>query len=135
MDPFDREPPHPLGEQVLTPVRLAATAAAALPAVGLGMLCIGEGLAEIGAPSLNCVFHLMLGTTLFVLFADVAFLIHSLKGLGSILLAGVLGFAGALISALLAEVFGPPILAVLLLVACGWAVAIARQSRVRPHLL
>jgi len=125
MDPFDQEPVAPAADQPLTPARLAATAAAALPAVGFGLLCLFQGFAELGSPSLDCAFHLMLGASLLVLFADVAVFIQRSDDLGKILLAGVLGFAGAFGAVMLAELGGPPVLGVLFVVAGAWALTIA----------
>lgn len=131
MDPFDQEPVAPAGDSTLTPARIAATAAAALPAVGLGLLCIFQGLAEIGTMSVSCAFHLMLGAALLVLFADVAVVIQRARQLGVILLAGVLGFAGAFASATLAEIGGPPVLAMLVFIAVAWAFGISRSHSAR----
>lgn len=109
-----------------TPIRIAATAAAALPAVGFGVLCIVQGLGNLGALSAECLFDLMLGLALLVLFADVAVVIHRSNDLGVILIAGVLGFVGAFAAVTLAELGGPPVLAGLALVAGGWAVVVMR---------
>lgn len=128
MNPYDREPPHPPEAQVLTPVRIAATAAAALPAVGLGLLCLREGLAEVRQPSLDCSFHIILGLSLLVLFADVAYVVHSSDSLGWILLVGVLGFTGAIAALVAAELGGPVMLLLVVLTAGGWSLGIVRHS-------
>lgn len=116
----------------MTPVRLAATATAALPAVGLGILCMRQGLAEVKHPSLNCIFHIMLGVALLVLFADVAYVIHASDHLGWILLTGVLGFAGAFVALFAAELGGPSVLLLLVLAATIWSLHILRHSS-RAH--
>lgn len=128
MNPYDREPPHPPEAQVLTPVRLAATAAAALPAVGLGLLCLREGLAEVQQSSLDCSFHVILGLALLVLFADVAYVVHSSDSLGWILLVGVLGFAGTIAALIAAELGGPAVLLLIVLIAGAWSLGIVRHS-------
>lgn len=128
MDPFDREPPRPSEVQALTPVRIAATAAAALPAVSLGLLCMYEGLAEAGQLSLDCSFHIILGSALLVLFADVAYVVHASESLGLILLVGVLGFAGAFIALALAELGGPVALLLIVIIAGAWSLGIVRHS-------
>lgn len=129
MDPFDFEPSTPAGDQSLTPARLAATAAAALPAVGFGLVCLSQGVAELGTRSLDCAFHLMLGASLLVLFADVAVYIQGSRNLGWILLAGVAGFAGSFLAVLLAELGGPPVLGLLILVAGVWALSLTQRGR------
>lgn len=123
---------HRPEEQVQTPVRIAATAAAALPAVGFGVLCIFKGIGELTAASPECIFNLMLGLALLVLFADVAVVIHRSNDLGVILTAGVLGFVGAFAAVTLAELGGPIVLAGLALVAGGWGVVVMRT---RPKRL
>lgn len=134
MQPFDQEPlPARPREQALTPARLAATAAAALPAVSVGLLCFSQGISEISRPSVDCAFHLMLGAALLVLFADVALVIKRSSKLSSVLLAGVLGFAGAFAAAVLAEFGGPPVLGVIVLASAAWALVIVRRLPAARH--
>lgn len=130
MDPFEQEPVAPPGDSVLAPVRIAAIAAAALPAVGFGLLCLFQGVAEYAAAPEECVSRLVLGSALLVLFADVAVVINRSRRLEMVLLAGVFGFAGAFMAVKLAEVGGPPVLAALAAIAALWALAIVRRRRV-----
>lgn len=125
VDPFDREPEHlPAREQVLTPVRLAATAAAALPAVGFGTITLFKGITHVHNPAMKCSFHLVLGIALLVLFADIAAVIHRAKDLTGVLLWGVLGFAGAFVAATLSELGGKLALVAFVFVAATWALLI-----------
>jgi len=130
VNPYEQEPAHlPAEDQSLTPARVAATAASALPAVALGMLCLFEGLAALYAKTADCAFLLVRGAALLVLFADVAAVIQHAQDLGRILIFGVLGFVGAFAAVALTELGGPPATTVLVLVAGGWAVAIQRSHR------
>lgn len=121
MNPYDREPAGPPQEQALTPVRIAATAAAALPAVGVGLLCLFRGIAEVRHPSIHCAVQLVLGAALLVLFVDVAAIIRRADNLGLILFAGVLGFAAAFLASTLAELGSVPSLIALAAVVTLWA--------------
>jgi hypothetical protein len=135
MDPYDREPALTTVDQSLTPARLAATAAAGLPAVGLGLLCLSEGFARASGPPVDCLFHLALGAALLVLFGEVALAIHRAATLGRILLVGVLGFAGSFAAAVLTELGGPIVLAGVVLGVAAWAsaAALTRYHEARPR--
>lgn len=130
MNPYDQEPAQAApGEQALTPARIAATAAAALPAVGFGLLCLRQGIAEARPASPNCAFHLALGVTLLVLFAHVAVFIQRADELGWILFAGVGGFGAAFGAAMLVELSGPRGLAVLALAVLIFAIVVWRRPQ------
>lgn len=129
IDPFDQEPAPRPEEQAQTPIRIAATAAAALPGVGFGVLCILKGIGELRAASPTCTFHLTLGLALLVLFADVAVVIHRSNDIAVILSAGVLGFVGAFAAVTLAELGGPVVLAGLAIVAGVGALVVIRAPR------
>lgn len=133
MDPYEQEPVLVAEEPVLMPARIAATAATALPAVGLGLLCLSQGISEVGgAPRVDCVFHTALGVTMLLLFADVALVIGRSKTLVGILFAGVLGFVAAFAAAVLAEVGGPPALALVAAAIAIWGVLLlSRRIRHR----
>lgn len=125
MDPFDREPTLLIGDHSLTPARLAATAAAGLPAVGFGLLSLSAGVPHAGGTRVDAVFHLVLGAALLVLFGEAAMAIHRATTLGWVLLFGVGGFVGAFAGVVLAELSGARVLAGFVLLVGAWAFAAA----------
>jgi hypothetical protein len=129
LNPYDHEPIAARSDLTLVPVRLAAIGAAALPSVGLGSLCFLQGLQGLASPSVDCAFHIMLGSAMLVLFADVAAVIQRSNDLGRVLLFGVLGFAGSFGAIVLAELGGPPVLVVLVICAVAWSLQIASSAR------
>lgn len=132
MNLYDHEPiAVRAADQTLTPARLAATAAAALPAVGFGLLCVFRGFFGLRVTSADGAFQVMLGTSLLVLFADVAVFIKRSRHLHWILLAGVLGFAGSFGAAVLADIGGSPVLMLVMFVAGTWALLISRSHPAR----
>jgi Pyruvate/2-oxoacid:ferredoxin oxidoreductase delta subunit len=115
--------------RLLTIVRVLSGCFAAIPAVGLGLLALIEGVIEPGGMSLNRAFHLSLGLCLLVLFSEFAVSMSRSGTIGGILGLGVGGFAVGLSGAILGELFGPPALLALVGTAGVWAVVLARTAK------
>lgn len=123
---MDRREFHSLG-------RRAAAVIVTAPSVALATLCLREAIAETGGMSLNRLFHLALGLALLLLLVDFVVAIWHSRSPESALLLGAGGFAASLGGAFLGEVFGPPVLLVLVTVGIAWAVRLVRIERHPPR--
>jgi hypothetical protein len=109
--------------------RAGATAAVAVPAVGIGAATLWQAGAEGAALSLNQVFHAGSGIALLVLFCEFAVTISHSPTASRALLLGFGGFLGCLAAAIVVELFGPVALVALVVCTAGWAIRIALAGR------
>lgn len=115
--------------RLLTALRFVSGLVAAIPAVGLGVFVLVEGLTEPGGMPLDRVFHLLLGLGLLALFSEFAISILRCRTPRGILAWGTGGFMAGLLAAVMSELLGPPILLVLLGATGVWAVILLRLVR------
>ena len=116
-------------------VRAAAIVAVAVPAIGIASLALGEGVLESGGLSVNSVFHLMLGVTMVLVFANFWVAIRRTADVGTSFTLGLVGFVACVVGAVLSEILGPPALATILIGALAWAIVLVRSGpgeRVEP---
>jgi len=106
----------------------AAILAVAVPAMGIAVLAFREGAAESGGVSLNQAFHVILASTLVLLFVDFLTAIRRSGSAGMTFALGVGGFICCFVGAVVSEMFGPPALALLLAGAAFWAVVLMRSG-------
>lgn len=110
-------------------VQALAIALVAIPAIGIAALVFREGAFEApGWASVNGAFHVLLAATLVLVFADFWIAIRRAGGPGMSLALGLGGFIACVVAAGLSELFGPLALALLVVVAAGWAIVLARSG-------
>ena len=109
-------------------VQAGAIVAVAVPAVGIASLALSEGVLESGGPSVNSAFHLMLGVTIVLLFANFWVAIRRTAGVGMSFALGLGGFVSSVVVAVLSETLGPPALALILVGAVAWAIVLVRSG-------
>ena len=119
-------------ERLSEPSRWAkalAIVAVAVPALGLGVAVLLQAVAEGASLSLNQVFHLVLGLALLGLFAQFTSVIRRSRSGGAALALGGTGLLAAVLGAVVAELFGPPALAGLVILCAVWKLAtVCRKS-------
>ena len=115
--------------RTLAVVRVVAAVTVAVPAIGLGFLSLREGVTEAPGMPLDRAFHLGLGIALILLLGDFLTAILRSRRVGIVILLGSGGFLLTLMGGVAAEVLGPPVLLLLLVIGIVWACFLALAMR------